>query len=290
MSPLVARVRLAEAIKTLRGQSGLDTQGRLGAKAGISRQEVNRLENPLENLTRNPDAGDIRSILLACNLDEDQPEHRVIMSWAWSAREPGWWSSRSYREMGHQQQVIAIAETYTSVIQEYQVQIIPGLMQTEQYAHYRAGMSPEPGSTVDGIVRGRLRRQQILAEVNRYEVVLEELAVRRVTAAPVKVMRDQLLHLLDLAERPNISIRVMPVGAPTAPGRAPTSPFSLYRYPDRDEPEMAVVDSVRSNDILVEPAIVREQAQLLTRLREAALSDADSAAFIRDAANALAAQ
>lgn len=285
ISPLAKRIRLARDVVRLREQASM-TQAALAAAIGRARQAVTRIESPLTNLDRGLVPRHVRDILVACGVQPGDPEHVRVMELAWAAHQEGWWE-QGHPNMGERQKLIADIELGAAVIREYHPYLPPGLVQTEEFARSRASGGPLDGATVDGLVKGRLARQN--ATLNRpdirYEVVLEEMVIRRPTAAPA-VLREQLLHLVKLGGRPNVSVRILPLSAPLGEGKAPTSPCSIYTYPDREDPQIALIDTVLRDHIVVDPNEVHIYSQLFDRLRGASLSDADSEAFIREAADA----
>ncbi|MEU1761232.1 helix-turn-helix transcriptional regulator [Micromonospora sp. NPDC005652] len=285
ISPLARRIRLGQDIVWLRESRGL-TQTGLATAIGRSRQAITRVENPLTNLDRDLVADHVRDILVACDVPPGDPEHVRVMELAWAARRAGWWES-GHAKMGKRQRIIANIELGATVIREYHPYLPPGLTQTPAFARARASGLPLEDATVEGLVDGRLQRQAWAFDSGklRYEVVLEEMAVRR-PIAPPDVRRDQLLHLVKLAERDNVSVRVLTVTAPLNEGQVPTSPCSIYGYEDEGDPVVAVIDTFLQDRIIVDPVEVSTYSQLFDRLRAAALSDADSAAFIREAADA----
>jgi transcriptional regulator with XRE-family HTH domain len=108
-------------------------------------------------------------------------------------------------------------ETEADMLLTYQHSFIPGLLQTERYA--RAVMSTWPNITaeeIDRLVAARLSRQQILTRTDRRPpmlwAIVDEGALRRPIAAP-DVMREQLLHLVEMAGLPNVVVGVVPYSA-----------------------------------------------------------------------------
>ncbi|WP_428966401.1 helix-turn-helix domain-containing protein [Micromonospora fluostatini] len=286
ISPLVQRLRLARIIEQLRVDAGL-TQAGLATAIGEARQAVTRLENPLTNLERRISSKHILKILKACGVKYADPRYRDTVELIRAADADGWWKC-DHPHMGARQQVVANIELGASLIREYHPYLPPGLAQTEAYARGVSRQEHLDGATPDGVVAGRLQRQQEAFECGaiRYQLVLEEMVVRRPMVAP-DILREQLLHLIKLAERPGVSVRILTVDAPLGVGWAPTSPYSIYAYPNPEDPLVAVIDTVLQDHIVVDPQEVHVYAQLHDRLRDAALSDADSAAFIRNAADDL---
>ena len=117
-----------------------------------------------------------------------------------------------------------------------------------------------------------------------YQVIIDELAIRRHTAPP-QVVADQLNHLANVGrERPTVTIRVLPLDAPIADQTVPRSAFFTYRYPDPDDPIVVAVDTVTDDLVLTHHTDVARYLDLYRKLEEAALSPADSLNFLKDAA------
>ncbi|GAB3817553.1 DUF5753 domain-containing protein [Micromonospora zhanjiangensis] len=230
----------------------------------------------------------VRKLLDALDVPRGSDEFIHIEKLAEDAADSRWWDSHTYRAMGGGQRVFALVELGAATIDEYAAGLLPGLVQTEEYARHRIAAGEEADVDVDAIVAGRLGRQRQLAEQGTtYRLVLEEHAVRRYPVPPA-VMLDQLRHLLDLADRPQVSIRVLPVAADLGPGPAPRAPYAHISYPDPDDPPIVIIDGVGDPLLDTSESSVSGYARLCERLRRAALSDADSAALIHQVAGALA--
>jgi hypothetical protein len=113
-----------------------------------------------------------------------------------------------------------------------------------------------------------------------YEVIIDELAVRRF-AAPPPVVAAQLRHLVEVGKnRKKVTIRVLPLAAPIFGHAVPRSAFFTYRYPDPGDPVVVAVDTVTSDLVLTDPAEVSRYLTLYERLQEAALTPTDSLDFL----------
>lgn len=120
-----------------------------------------------------------------------------VMTIAREAGEKGWWES--IRGIGERQALYADLEAGARQIREYQQTFVPGLLQIPEFVRARAAADAvvEPlDGTVGGVLEGRSGRQQMLRRPGApgYEVIIDELAVRRPTAPP-GVVKKQLLHL-----------------------------------------------------------------------------------------------
>lgn len=278
VSPLARAIRLSREIRDLRKQRGL-TQVQLSQLSGLPRTDLLRVESAASEPNRRTNPAHARAALVAL-VGERSRRYRELEPLIWDASATGWWERQ--RRMGRGQRIVAAIEC-GATIREYQNAIIPGLAQTEAYARYRAEVAADAGDDPAAVVDGRMQRQAAAANLE-YQIILEEAALRRL-AAPADVMADQLDHLLTLAERPNVSVRVLPFDAHLPTGAAPTLPFSIYDYPDPADPTLVLIDVVgRPPAPIVEPGETRLYVQLYERLAGAALSDVDSVARIKDAA------
>lgn len=277
VSPLARAIRLGREIRRLRERAGL-SQEALARQLRITRTALSRAESP--DPERPADPHHMRSALRALA----DPEHLpALESLIWDATQHGWWET--WRRMGAAQQLVAAVECGAARIREYHLTLIPGLAQTARYARYRAEVSAAEVPDIDSVVDGRVRRQeQIVKAGTEYHLLLEEIALRR-PGAPPEAMAEQLRHLIALGEQPSVSVRVLPADAPLSAGWSPTSPYSIYDYPDPADPTIVLTDVTgRPPELVTSPAEVRLYVQLHDRLDAAALSDVDSAAVINDAA------
>ncbi|MGW4462845.1 helix-turn-helix domain-containing protein [Micromonospora sp. NPDC004704] len=125
------------------------------------------------------------------------------------------------------------AEQSTTQLRTFQPNLIPGLLQTADYA--RAVLRLDPRLTDDELeqkVASRIERQSILLRepVPQYIAVIDESAIRRIGGAYEKVMIEQMVHLLACAERPNVSVHILPLDVVLHAGLS--GPVSLARLPD----------------------------------------------------------
>lgn len=120
-----------------------------------------------------------------------------------------------------------------------------------------------------------------------YEVIIDEVAVRRL-AAPTEVVKKQLYQLAATVNgHPKITVRVLPVDAVISEFSVPRSAFSLYTFPDPGDPAVVAVDTVTDDLVLTELDAVRRYEDLYGKLREAALPMDDSLEFLIQAAKML---
>jgi hypothetical protein len=172
-------------------------------------------------------------------------------------------------------------------IRTYEIELVPGLLQTEGYARAlfeSAALNP-PVDVECGIAIRR-SRQQILHGENppRLWAVLSEAALRRMVGGPA-IMRDQLLHLLDMSELRNVTIQVIRADAGAHPGMG--TPFVILSFPDRADPQITFLDYLTGALYLEKPEEVDQYNLAFNHLVAAAISPHRSLDLIRATAKQL---
>jgi transcriptional regulator with XRE-family HTH domain len=287
ISPYVRRQRLAVELRELREAADL-THTDLAKRIGQNRMKITRLENG-----HNVRDGQATVMRIIDELGVDGDRWTQIMAVARDASERGWWAS-SGPAMGARQALYADLEAGASAIAEYQP-FIPGLLQTPEFAHQRQLAEAEIGPVTfssEQAVQARQTRQRMLRRPDgpSYEVVLDEIALRRLSAPP-RVMAAQVEHLVACAREPNIAVRILPVDAAVGGYVTPRSAFSLYTYPDERDPRVIAVDTVTADVVLTsltEDEQVTRYTNLYERLRRAALTPRKSVALLVSVAAELA--
>src|SRR5690606_2492994 len=126
-------------------------------------------------------------------------------------------------------------EAAASGLRAYEPELIPGLLQTPGYARevIRAAQPKLPDEEVEHFIRVRLTRQMLLSRKvpppPRFDVIIGESALRRVPGNPEDA-REQLLHLVEMASRPGISVSVLPFGAGLH-GAMTAGAFTILDFP-----------------------------------------------------------
>ena len=277
VSPFVRRRRLASELIRLREDHGYSAE-KLAKAIGVARQRLSRLENGHVR----PDLDEIMRILDVLKVGEKR--WAKIMTIAREAQERGWWEKFA-DEMGPRQALYANLEAGARAINEYQMTLLPGLLQIPAFTEVRVRANRavyphhfDPARALEA----RAARQRVLERPGgpTYEVIIDELAIRRF-AAPRETVRAQMDHLVDISrDRKKVTIRVLPVTASIAGHAVPRSPFFTYRYPDPDDPVVVAVDTVTSDLVLTDPAEVANYVDLYRHLEDAALPPADSLNFL----------
>jgi hypothetical protein len=198
--------------------------------------------------------------------------------------------------MGVRQALHADLEAGATTIREYQLTLLPGLLQTPTYTEARLHADPDTHTTQHDpthALQARETRQRLVLRDDgpTYHVILDEIAVRR-HAVPAHVAGDQLDHIIDLGhEQTNVTIQVLPVAAVIA--KIPRSAFVIYGYHDPDDPVVTTVDTITKDHVLTDvehPEQVRRYLALWEHLSLAALNASDSLDFLIRLAERLAHQ
>jgi transcriptional regulator with XRE-family HTH domain len=210
-SPTVRRRRLAAELRRLREQSG-QTAEAVGEVLGWSKAKVSRYELARSGLK----PSDVARLL---DVYEVRGEHREqLLTLAEEATHKGWWEAYADDLSEEHLTFIALEAEATTVLQ-WQISVIPGLLQTEQYARdifsgYQE-VSPTAPTIIERRVQTRLIRQQVLTRDQPLEltVILDESVLRRQRGERA-VMHEQLLRLAEVTERPNVTVQILPLAGP----------------------------------------------------------------------------
>ncbi|GIF01116.1 helix-turn-helix domain-containing protein [Paractinoplanes rishiriensis] len=276
-SPYVRRRRLSDELARLLEEHGYSAD-QLASATGLSKQRISRISR----CQVRPSLDEILRIL--DHFDADHERRRTITDVARDAQERGWWE-RQAAQMGLRQALYADLEWGAATICEYQLTFVPGLLQTELFSRARIAADKaiyRVAFDAERAVAARQTRQRLLQQPGGpvYEVVMDELAIRRL-AAPVRVVAAQLDHLVDLGHHHDrVRIRVLPTDAQIDGHAVPRSAFSIYRYPDPGDPVVVAVDTATSDLVLTRFDDVEPYLALYARLHAAALSPADSLDFL----------
>jgi transcriptional regulator with XRE-family HTH domain len=179
-----------------------------------------------------------------------------------------------------------IMESAASEIMTYEAQLIPDLLQTDEYA--RAMAAAEPGYVThqqheDAVVAKAVRRQAVLNESRRLSVILGEGALHQAVGG-ADVLAGQLSHLARLNDdAPAITLQVLPFSAGAHAG-AGSGSLAILRFPDAPSLGVVYLEALSGGVYLESQADVARYIRAFALLRAAALSPADSARLLQDLA------
>jgi transcriptional regulator with XRE-family HTH domain len=277
---------------TLRGRRlAMELQRRREA-TGLSREEVaRRLEWSTSTLFRmetgrsRPQPGNVRTLLELYGVTG--PERDGLIQLTRDARKPGWW--HSFRDvLPNPYEVYIGLEAGAASIRNFEPIVIPGLLQTADYARamFRNGPRELDRDDVERRVEVRLARQEILARDNRPRLwaVVDEAVIRRLVGG-TEVMRGQLHHLANVAQRGKTTIQVVPYRAGAHAGT--TGPFVILDFEEPTDPAVVYVETLAGDIYLEERPDVNRYTLAFDRLVAAALHPDDSVRLIEQAADTM---
>jgi transcriptional regulator with XRE-family HTH domain len=272
-SPTVRRRRLALELRRLREAARLTCE-EVAEHLECSASKISRVETGRVSVSPR----DVRDMLELYGVPADQRESLVQL--ARDSRQKGWWHAYSDTMQPQMATYIGL-ESAASEIRIYEVSLIPGLLQTEDYARavIKAGMVNSPAEDIERRVSLLMARQPAVVRDDPPKVwaVLDEAALRRRVGGS-GLMRLQLEHLLAQAALPNVAVQVIPFagGAHPAMGR----PFIILVFPERVDTDVVYLEDLTSALYLEDVAEVDRYNVFFNHLRATALSFDDSAALI----------
>jgi hypothetical protein len=223
-------------LRRLRHEAGLSRE-QAGEAIRASEWKIHRLENGQVGFKERDVADLLRRYGVA-----DQGEVAALTALAREANQPGWW--QRYGDLLPQWfRAYVDLESAATLIRTYEGQLVPGLLQTEEYlrAVIRGAHLDRSAEEVERRVALRLTRQALLegAGAPRLWAVVDESALRRPVGSR-EVMRGQLERLIDAAKLPNVTLQVLPLEAGAHPAMAGS--FSLLRFADQELPDVVYLE------------------------------------------------
>jgi transcriptional regulator with XRE-family HTH domain len=193
------------------------------------------------------------------------PIREYVLSLARGEREAAWYDAHSVP--------VWLATTYAleqraTVIRTYHTQFVPPLLQTEEYARAAiavAGPATLGQQTVEEALALVMARQEAVARdggIVVWAVIDESVLLRSIVGQHVQLR--QLDMLIDHAKRPNVSLHVVPMDDPAYVPR--TGPFTLWRFAEAFEPDIACAHGIESEELITETAAVEAYHQAFTKL------------------------
>jgi hypothetical protein len=276
VGPTVLRMILGKQMQALREKAGM-TYEQAAAAIYSSPWTIRRMEGAeggLKPLT-------VKSLLMAYGVT-DVREVDAFLSLSREASKPGWW--HSYDDVLPSWFRVALGlEESASLIRAYEPQVIPGLLQTEGYirAITAASFPGAAGHETERRVALRLARQDLLTRPGAptYWVVLDETVLRRPIGGP-DVMRGQLEHLIEVTERPNVTIQVIPFAAGWHP--ALYGMFNIFRFLSPELPDIVYSEGLTSAYYLNKPEETAQYTEALDRMSAQAASPEHTLTILRD--------
>ncbi|MFJ6697290.1 helix-turn-helix domain-containing protein [Streptomyces sp. NPDC091272] len=281
INPTVRRRRLGQELRRLRETKGLTAEG-VAEKLLVSQSKISRLENGRRSISPR----DVRDL---CGVYEVEDPRVVesLMQMAKDSRQQGWW--HAFGDIPYS--VYIGLETDAESLRVYEPQVVPGLLQTPQYAEaVISGALPE--STPEEWAKRvgvRLRRQERVttaAAPLRLWAVVDEAALRRMVGDR-HLMLAQLEYLQELARLPHVTVQVLPFKAGAHTGLS--GHYAILEFPETTDSSVVYIEGVTSDLYLEKTADVQKYTVMYEHLRAKALSAEDSQEYIDEIAKGYAA-
>ncbi|MCP2333118.1 helix-turn-helix domain-containing protein [Actinoalloteichus caeruleus] len=277
-TPTVRRLQLGNELRHLRERTGL-TLEEAGKAIERSQAVMSRLEHGVTGLRQR----DLRALVEFYQervIDNDAVDVEWYLSLNKGADQRGHWSG--YRAAYAKYFRMAVdLEADASTINWYEVEIVPGLLQTEEYVR---ALFTEAGtqSASESLIQARLERRTVLVshQAPCVTFVLSESCIKRVQGSPA-VMQGQIRYLLDISEQENVRMHILPFRSRAA-GNARYQ-FTHYVIPAAGKAsplEFVYTESYRAGEYLDDPDSISSYKQLWGRLLGSALDTVDTRNYL----------
>jgi transcriptional regulator with XRE-family HTH domain len=268
--PSVRSRQVSSQLRQYREKAGMT--GTDAAKAlGMSQSKISRMETGSRPL--HPD--DVAALLGMYKVPERQRD--TILDQVRRSVERGWWESQGLG-LPELWRAFVDFESRATRIQNYEAMFIPGLLQTNEYtgAMFQAINKTLSDAEVDNLVASRTTRQNALRRQDLHFLGVIDEGVLHRPVAERGVMRRQLRHLVDAAERPNVTIRVVPMRVGLHAGLQ--GPFACLDFPD--EPSLVYLENQTTCMFLDEKEDIASYRIVLGNILNVALKPAESVELI----------
>jgi transcriptional regulator with XRE-family HTH domain len=257
--PTVLRILLGSQLRRLREAKGISREDAgyaiRGSGSKISRMELGRVSFKER---------DVVDLLAMYGVSGEEADALVAL--AREANSPGWW--HNYGDVLPEWfQVYVGLEEAASLIRLYEVQFVPGLLQTPDYARavVELGQPSAVPEEVERRVSLRMARQELLHKAGgpRLWAVIDEAALRRPIGGQ-EVMRGQFDRLIEATREPNITLQVVPFQS--GGHAAEAGAFTIMRFPETDLPDVVYLEHLTSALYLDKREDVERYTEVMERL------------------------
>ena len=271
--PTFLRRRLGAKLRRLREQAGLTLEE--------AAPRLDKKKSALHRIETGQTKADVHFVRSLMDIyDCYDPD---LVRAAREAARPPWFRAHGIKKMGYVE-----VETEAVRVDECALLTLPGLLQTRLYIRALfMSQGRMAGGEMERHLKVRMLRQLRLSDSERpltLTAVVHEAALHREVGGP-EVMRGQLRHLVEMARLPNITLRLMPLRSGACCGLEGS--FILLGFPDPEDPELLYVEYAAGSLHIENPNEVATARMNFARLREEALSPAESVVLIKRLASEL---
>jgi transcriptional regulator with XRE-family HTH domain len=272
-SPTVRKRRVAAELRRLRKESGL-TREQVAERIGCAPVTITRIETGQSGAR----LGEVSLMLEVYGVTGEERE--AFLQVAKDARKRGWWHPFSSAIPSWFQIYVGLEEEASEIL-TYESELIPGLLQIDDYtrALLHADLRSRTEEEIEHRVALRLKRQERLTTDDAPKVwaVLNEAVLRRQVGGP-ETMRKQLHHLAEMTHLNHVNIVVLPFTAGAHPSM--DGACNILRFPEPADPDVVYVQYKLGSVYLEDPADVETYVDLFDHLRSRALGPEESLALI----------
>jgi len=276
--PTIRRRRLGADLRRLREASSLKLED-VAERLGVAQSTLSRIETG-----KAPTRTSYLAIMLDLYGVTDQAQRTQFTDLAREGQRKGWWTGFDELLPAGMDRYLGL-EAEASAVLAYQLHLVPGLLQTEDYARaVIAAARPDLRSEqAERLVRAQLKRQQVLLGGEfRLHVVLDESVLFR-SMGPAVLMRAQLGHLAAAAASSAVTLQVLALA--TAARAAPPGSFAIVTFAEPGDADVLCAGGPGGQILLDERAAeVRAMRVIFERLCRSALSPGPSARLIKELA------
>ncbi|MEV5933469.1 helix-turn-helix transcriptional regulator [Streptomyces sp. NPDC052079] len=276
-APTLLKMLVGVQLAGFREDAGL-SQDQAARSVGFSGAKLSRIESGKGR--RPPTESDVRALLNLYGTEDY--EASVLLKLLRRAGEPGWWQRYDKRLMPEWFDRLVGLQEAAATIRTFEIQYVPGLLQTAAYtrAVVERGLPNAPASEVQRRVELRMRRAELLQREAPPQLwaVIDESVLLRVLGSRA-VMREQLEHLVTMAEHSNVTVQIVPLDVTNA--SAPAIPVTYLRFGGLDLPDVVYLEHIRSANFLEDRDETEEYRIALDRLADEALKPRDSVEMLR---------
>ncbi|GIE96396.1 transcriptional regulator [Paractinoplanes rishiriensis] len=269
-SPTIRRRRLGVELRRHREAAGV-TIDVVAERLGCSTSKVSRIETG--HTTATP--SDVNRILDIYGVNDSVKSELVQI--AREARQKGWWHPYSTVLTGAYVGLEAAARS----IRVFEQQLVPGLLQSEEYAiaMIRAARLEDTDREIAQRVRVRMERQALLIQDDPIDlqVVLDEAVLSRPVGGDA-VMRDQLIRLIEAAELPNVTLQILPFASGAHAGM--DGAFVILEFEEEGDADVVFIDNATGGLFLEKADELRKYISIYDTARRSALTPAESVEMI----------
>jgi transcriptional regulator with XRE-family HTH domain len=267
---IVRRMLLGAQLRRLRESRGISRED-AGYSIRASESKISRMELGRVSFKER----DVADLLTLYTVTDDA-ERSAMLGLVREANAAGWWHGYGEVMPTWFQTYVGLEES-AALIRTFEVQFVHGLLQTEDYIRsvIRLGHPEAAVPWVERRVGLRLERQKLLVSEQspHFVAVMDEGALRRPFGGR-EVMIEQVRHVLEAAERPNVDVRILPfaTGGHAAGGGA----FTLLSFPESDLPDLVYLEQLTGALYIDKHDEVVEYQKAMNALSNVALTPAAS--------------